>query len=243
MLLINSFGTIIRKIVGKYLINKNSPNSRFKFFDIGFHGDPYLLQLVNLILHTNCDLFVETGTNVGSTLAYVAKQFPNIQCFSCEPDQVAFSYAEQNTIQYKNVNLFNETSSKFLARLEHDYSNIFELNVLFWLDAHGYGFKWPLLDEVEFITHNFKAAYMLIDDFKVPGMDCFGYDRYEDQECSLDYIKPALNRAKGYSMYFPHYTDNNSLHHSLRGWGLIEFGHVTPLKLPEILNKKVRLQE
>lgn len=234
------FSNGVQKVFGKmkYSSQGSNLNTRFQFFEVGFHGDFYLLQLVNLIF-CNSSAFVETGTNVGSTLAYVARTFPTIQCFSCEPDQNAYLRAKQNSIQYKNIKLFNETSEQFFVRIDNEYPNLFDLDVLFWLDAHGYGFKWPLLEEVEFITKKFKAAYILIDDFKVPGMDCFGYDKYEDQECSLEYIQPVLNHTK-YTVYYPNYLENRSQHHSLRGWGLIEFGHTVPLNLPEILNAKVR---
>jgi hypothetical protein len=113
-------------------------------------------------------------------------------------------------------------------------------NVLFWLDAHGYGFKWPLREEVSFITGHFQTAYVLIDDFKVPGLDCFGYDLYDGQECSFDYIRDALDESIEYSLYYPSYTERTSRHHPLRGWGLIEFGHEAALELPTTLRDKVR---
>ena len=65
--------------------------------------------------------------------------------------------------------------------------HIFRQNVLFWLDAHGYGFKWPLKDEVRFIAEKFKHAYILIDDFKVPGLGCFGFDEYGTDALAMMY--------------------------------------------------------
>jgi hypothetical protein len=213
---------------------------RFSFYEIGFHGDRYLLQLVDLILE-NCGYFIETGTNVGSTLAYVARTYPHIECLSCEPDFQAFQYAVKNTTGLSNVSIYNETSQVFLKRIAQHHTYLLAGNVSFWLDAHGYGFKWPLRDELAFITTTFNAAYVLIDDFKVPGLDCFSYDEYQDQECSFDYIQDVLNPQFEYSLYYPTYRERTSRHHLLRGWGLIEFGHDGALKLSDSLGSEVRI--
>jgi len=112
--------------------------------------------------------------------------------------------------------------------------------VLYWLDAHGYGFKWPLREEIATLTGNCAKAFVLIDDFLVPGLDCFGYDRYENQICSFEYIADSMDRKHQYRVYFPHYTERTSKHHPLRGWVLIEFGHFSPIDLPPKLVGKVR---
>lgn len=207
------------------------------FFNVGFHGDQYLLDLVDVIIE-RCDFFIETGTDVGSTLAYVASTYPDIQCISCEPNADAFKRALQNTGGYKNVTLYNETSQDFLKRLGK-FSSV-DSEVLFWLDAHGFGFKWPLKEELDFITTFFERAYILIDDFKVPGLDCFGYDEYQGQICSFDYVKDALNASLNYRLYYPRYTDRTSQFHPLRGWGLIEFGHAKEVNFPNELLDKIR---
>jgi len=212
---------------------------RFDFYEVGFHGDEYLLQFVDVIIR-DCDCFIETGTNVGSTLAYMARNYARLECLSCEPDEDAYRLALDHTSRLSNVSVYNETSQEFLIRLDREYSHFFNKNVLFWLDSHGYGFKWPLREEIAFISSGFKSPYILIDDFKVPGSDCFGYDAYEGQECSLDYIQGALKPRPDYSLYYPLYTEKTSRHHPLKGWGLIGFGHENGLKLPDALKGKIR---
>ena len=88
------------------------------------------------------------------------------------------------------------------------------------MDAHDYGFEWPLKYEVEFITSNFKEYFIIIDDFKVPHCTLFGYDSYNEQECSYDFIKDSI-KEQSYRLIYPGYTDKTSKHHPLRGWGLI----------------------
>lgn len=217
---------------------KSSGEGRFHFFDTGFHGDRYLLELVELLL-ARCALFVETGTNVGSTLAYVANRHPHIRCFSCEPDRKAYQHARKNIAGFHNVSLFNETSQRFLRRLLAE-KEAPEDEVFFWLDAHGYGFQWPLREEINIITSSWQRAYIFIDDFLVPGLDCFAYEKYEEQICSFDYIKGSLNGVHNYRLYYPAYTERTSKHHPLVGWGLIEFGHPAELLLPEHLALRTR---
>lgn len=194
-----------------------------QFIDVGFHGDKYLLGLAGQ-LAAKSKVFVETGSNVGSTLAYVAKNNPQIRCLSCEPDPAAFAEANKHAGKYGNVSLFRGTSQQFINYLSERGAEIFTEPSFFWLDAHSYGFEWPLKAELEFITQNFKSGFILIDDFKVPGRDHFGYDQYGEQICSFDYVKGALNSKFQYQLYYPTYDDRTSRHHPLRGWGLIIFG-------------------
>lgn len=208
-----------------------------QFIDVGFHGDEYLLSLVDH-LAGQCRVFVETGSNVGSTLAYVARTYPDLRCLSCEPERSAFEQAREHTSQYGNVFLFSGRSQEFIHYLVDHESTIFSQPCLFWLDAHGYGFEWPLKNELEFITSCIGSAYILIDDFKVPGRDDFKYDIYQDQICSYDFVKGALNPSRTYQLYYPTYKDKTSKHHPLCGWGLLVIGH-NDFQIPEQLAGKM----
>lgn len=208
-----------------------------QFIDVGFHGDEYLLSLVDH-LAGQCKVFVETGSNVGSTLAYVARTYPDLRCLSCEPDRSSFEQAKANASKYGNVFLFNGMSQGFIKHLIEHEAGIFSQSCFFWLDAHGYGFEWPLKNELEFITSRFGSAYILIDDFKVPGRDDFKYDIYQDQICSYDFVKGALNPSKAYQLYYPTYKEKTSKHHPLCGWGLLVCGH-DDFQIPEQLAGKM----
>ena len=207
------------------------------FYDVGFHGDEYLQKLANH-LATSSKVFIETGANVGSTLAYVAKNHPKLRCLSCEPDPEVFVAANANAGKYQNISLFKGTSQEFIKNLKKNESWVFSEKCFFWLDAHGYGFEWPLEVELEFITHQFPSAYILIDDFKVPGREQFGYDVYQEQICSYDHVKNSLNPKKSYRLYYPKYEDKTSSHHPLRGWGLLVFGR-DDFQIPAQLAEKM----
>jgi hypothetical protein len=186
----------------------------------GFHGDRYLLDLVNYLLG-KVSVFIETGTNVAATLEYVAKRYPDTKCFSCEPAKRPFQLAKKYTKNLSNVILTNESSQQFFARIEKD---LCAKPTLFWLDAHGRGFKWPLLEEVRFITNNFTKGLVLIDDFKVPHIKKFKFDKHEGQVCSFAYIKNSINSKLKFDLYYPNYRERTSTFHDLTGWGLLLFG-------------------
>ena len=192
---------------------------------IGFHGDQYLLAIVDH-LAASADVFVETGTNTGITLSYFARRFPHITCLSCEIDtDRAVPLARERTRDLDNVRIFAEPSQSFLQRLTREHSELFARRGLFWLDAHGIGFEWPLRDEVRFIFERVTGGSILIDDFLVPGYETvFQHDRYDGQACSFEYIRSAIPADAAYRLYYPDYTERTSTHHPLCGWGLMQFG-------------------
>jgi hypothetical protein len=209
------------------------------FCEIGFHGDRHLLELVRHCLST-AGQFIETGANVGSTLAYVAREFPKKTIYSCEPDPNAFDAARANLSGYPNATLFHLPSPAIFHTLfKHDPKAVTR-DTVFWLDAHCYGFQWPLRDEIDCITRHFERCYIFIDDFKVPGIECFKYFIDEGRECSFESIQGSLKPGHHYRVYYPNYRDKTSTHHPLCGWGMIEYGHSVPLPLPAALKEKIR---
>ena len=209
-----------------------SNNRNYQLNPLGFHGDEYLIKLVSYLATEKTEYFVETGTNVGSTLKYFAKEFSEIKCHSCEPDYLSFHVALENVSKSHNVNLNQTDSIKFLTTLLSTIHNDLA-TTLFWLDAHGYGFDWPLQEEVEFILENIKNCVILIDDFKVPGQPQFGYDSYNGQECTLEYIKPSIKNSPDIRLYYPNYQNKTSTFHPLRGWCAITKGEFCKIDLSQ----------
>lgn len=226
--------SFIKKIVQKF---KKAPTPRFTFVNVGFHGDNYLLKVVDFLAKLPSKNFIETGSNVGSTLAYTAQKHPQLTCLSCEPDPEAFQLASGHTKASNNVVLYNELSQDFLKTLKEKHSNTFAEKSIFWLDAHGYGFDWPLKEEVNFIMSNYTDYLILIDDFLVPNADHFLYDVYKEHICSFDYIKEAIPNDAKYSLYYPNYKEKTSEHHPLKGWCLISS---TPVDFPKDIQTYIK---
>lgn len=182
-----------------------------------FRGDTYLLQTVNRVMRQDTRLFVETGSFYGITTAYMAKAYPDIQVASCEIHPDHYKYACEETSTLPNCLVVNQDSEQFLMSIVDDWH---DKPAVFWLDAHGYGFPWPLLREIEIISQRWKSAYMFVDDFLVPGRPWFEYDEYNGQQCSYAYIKDALG-DRPHQLWYPCYKP--PVGWRIRGWCLLTF--------------------
>lgn len=193
----------------------------------GFRGDQILLKTVDTIIHqAGIQVFIETGSFYGVTTRHMAESYPGIACYSCEPDTFRYKQATLATSEFSNCVLTNEESPELLERLAQ--KELIHQPTLFWLDAHGYGFDWPLRRELELIVQHWDTPYILIDDFEVPGCEEFGYDTYDSQSCSYDYIADSINLRANTHIWYPTY-DPQTVHWPARGWCLITFDSVLNL--------------
>ena len=199
------------------------------FCPTGFHGDTKLMQVVDS-LAAQCQYFVETGTEAGSTVAYVARMYPHLSCFTCEADPGTTTTALMNLQNHENVELEQALSQEWMLRLPTDEPT------LFWLDAHSHGFGCPLGAEVNIALEKWVGGYILIDDFQVPGRGDFGFDwyvgEYGEYKLTLDTIleglpEPLKSRIK--SIHFPNYQPPRI---AARGWILIQFGNIQNYEVP-----------
>ena len=200
--------------------------------DVGFHGDRHLLRLVDWLAKQS-QAFIETGANVGSTARYVASRFAPLPVYSCESDASAFAAARNHLAPHPHARVEHARSPDFLYRLHERHPELLDQQNLYWLDAHGYGFRWPLVDEVAFLTSRLERALVLIDDFRVSGRPEFQYDQYDGQVCAIETIRDALHPGRSYTLVVPTYSEHTSPHHPLVGVGLIQFG--SDLELPDTL--------
>jgi hypothetical protein len=203
------------------------PSRELELSPLGFHGDAHLLALVSELM-ARAAAFVETGTEVGSTARWVAATWPKLPVYSCELNREVFNLAHSATVGLSNVRLYNLASDEFLPRLYGEHPELAERPVLFWLDAHGVGFKWPLRFEVQFITSHQKSGAILIDDFEVPGQPQFRFDSYDGQVCNFEHIEPSLSRERSYRLVYPQYAEQTSPFHPLVGYAAILFGEQMP---------------
>ena len=108
-------------------------------FDVGFHGDRHLLEFTAPLL-AQAEYFIETGANVGSTLRYVARHFPHLRLYSCEPDAAAHAEAQRQVADCPNVSLRQALSPAFLYALHDELPQLAQARSFYWLDAHSYGY-------------------------------------------------------------------------------------------------------
>ena len=205
------------------------------FGDKAFHGDEYLLRLIDYLMH-RCNYFIETGTHRGDSFAYIVYNYPNCYAIGCEPNYEYLTEAIKKVNNKRNYYIDNRISQDFLPSL--DIIRFQNEPVLFWLDAHGHGFAWPLAFEVEFITTNFNKAFILIDDFQVPEKPQFGYDNSTGNICSYETIKKYIKN--NYQVYYPNYNELTPKTMGLVGWGLLVKDWEIPEELRDIIKDGIQ---
>lgn len=226
------FFNIKTKNMYKLISNQYTPNGISPF-----NSDPAIAKEIDrLIKIFNVKNIIETGTSGGATSKYLAAYYPELQIYTSEIHEPTYLCAKSyfnNTIlpnddyytltieePVKNINLLLGSSDKVLKELLPKISGV----SLFYLDAHWNDY-WPLHDELIIISQNFKNnCIIVIDDFKVPNRP-FGYDCYKNEACSLEYIKPIMD--KYFDKYIYYYNDN----HGRLPWGARGKIYIIPQKL------------
>jgi hypothetical protein len=99
------------------------------------------------------------------------------------------------------ITLVNADSRALLRLLAAD-ENLKSAFPFIYLDAHWYN-DLPLDEEIELIAGTWDRFVVMIDDFKVPGDEGYGYDDYgPGKVLSLDYINPRIRQHR-LAVFFP----------------------------------------
>lgn len=201
---------------------------RFHIFrQVGFHGDKKLMEVID-VLSNHIQVFVETGTESGSTIAYMDRMYPHLQCYTCEIDDKTYNQTvEKLKDNHPNIHFHHRHSVRFLQDLA------IQGFPLFWLDAHSHGYGGSsLTEEIETIMELWDQGYIMIDDFKVPHDNRFGYDRYKDVgDLEWSLIEPVVRGIDTDGPVYPHYEPEKIS----RGWILFAFGKARLPELPDFV--------
>ena len=157
-------------------------------FHLPFNGDSFIANnFLKLKQRFNVENIVETGTYEGNTAIFLARNFKNV--FTIECNEEIIKKANDN-IKNANVNV-NLIFGKSEEVLELVLSKI-DNNTIFYLDAHWYG-HCPLKNELNSIKKFNLKPVIAIHDFYVPGSKNLGYDVYNNQSFTYEWIKEDLD--------------------------------------------------
>lgn len=126
-----------------------------------WHDDPSFEAVVrHVIENVKPDRWVETGSHLGWSSAWVAENYPGLSVHTVEVDPVFYAKARDNLEPYPQVKTNFGSSPDFLRSI---FSTLNEGVSVFWLDAHWWP-PVPLRDECKIIS-SLNRYVCLIDDF------------------------------------------------------------------------------
>lgn len=151
----------------------------------------------------NIKAVIETGTCLAGTAIFLGQNFDRV--FTIEINKAWLKMAI-NRIESAGV---SDKIKAFLGSSEKVLDDIIQLyslgnDTIIFADSHWGGYC-PLLDELRVIAKNKIRPVIIIHDFQVEGEPALGYDSYNGQPFTFEWIKPRLDEiygADGYDYYY-----------------------------------------
>jgi len=176
----------------------------------GFEGDEFVgVELKKLIDKFNVELVIELGSYRGYTarrLAEMAKEVITVEI-------VENSYKEviKNISDVPNLSAIHSSSVDALPILLDGNK---EKSILLFIDSHWEQYC-PLLEELEIIAKSGVKPVLAIHDWKVPNRPELGYDSYNGQDFTFEWIKSRVDAIYGEGNYNYHF--NGESEGAMRG--------------------------
>lgn len=137
----------------------------------------YALEIDYLVHKYDVDAIIETGTHMGDTTEYLAKQYPHLRIITCDVNDGYLAVARNRLSGRTNVSVLNESGEQVVR----DYGSQYHCP-LFYLDAHWEEY-WPLRDELSSI----KRGVVSVADCKIHD-ERYSYDTYNDQCADFTWV-------------------------------------------------------
>lgn len=178
--------------------------------DAPFNGQIQRERMIQDLIHrVDFEGVVETGTFRGRTTRALAELFPTVQVHTAEAFPRFYFFAQSRLRSICNVRMHLGDSADVLRHLA-ECSVVPKERVLFYLDAHSSALpgvadsadELPLDRELLEIVSNWSDVVVLIDDFKVPDDDGYGYDVYRGRAIDLQFVEAVVGTSR-FDCYFP----------------------------------------
>jgi hypothetical protein len=164
----------------------------------GFEGDFYIgEEIKKLVQKFQINTIIETGTFLGGTTKKLAELAEKV--YTIEVDTENIPEAKEFLKDCYNTTVIEGSSPEVvrdLLKLDHG-------NLLFFLDAHSHIYT-PLLDELAVIAEANIKPVITIHDWKVPNQPDLGYDSYNGQDYTFEWIQLSIEAIYGddYAYYY-----------------------------------------
>jgi len=167
------------------------------------NGDSFITnEMIRLKEIFGLKVAIETGTCFGSTSIWMAKHFPLVLTIESNQQYQDIAKERAKNDSIGNIVFYLGLSESTLPHILEKYS--VGNDALFLLDAH-WGNQCPLLDELKAIAAHGIKPCIVIHDMKNPRDAKFGFDTYNGQEFTFEWVKPYLDKIygeDGYDWYF-----------------------------------------
>ena len=189
----------IRKTVGgmiEYLRHRDRKQSWGGPFNNQVQRQQIFLDLIHGIPFA---AIVETGTFRGTTTAYL-QESSGLPIYTVEIQPRKYGFALARFLRNSKVHLHQGDSRAFLRGLAAQGLDV-QAPPFFYLDAH-WTEDLPLREEIDIVFGDWPRAVVMIDDFRVPGDDGYGYDDYGEGKVLESAYLDTLGRDD-LKRYFP----------------------------------------
>lgn len=170
----------------------------------GFEGDMFVKKKFEYFRDKfKIETVIETGTYLGGTTKVLSKMFHRV--FTVELTDEMFEKSCKYLEGITNIGSIQGSSDKVLDSLL-DEPELQSEPLLFFLDAHWTN-ACPLLGELKAIADHKIKPVIIIHDWKVPDRPDLGFDSYNGQDFTYDWIEKSLIAIYGKDGFKYEYND------------------------------------
>jgi len=152
----------------------------------------------------NLKVAIETGTCLGYTTEFLSKIYEEVRTVEIVEDYLTI--ATTNRLDdCSNVKCYLGSSNKFMPKLLRGLGN----DTFIFLDSHWQDYC-PLKEELQAIADSGIEPVIAIHDFFVPNNDNLGYDSYNGQPFTFEWLKEDINAIYGEDNYNYYYNNEST---------------------------------
>ena len=155
-----------------------------------FNHDKYISHTILTLRDLfKIDTIIETGTFLGETTAFQSENFKNVYSIEVLKENYQIASDKLNSLNLK-ANLYLGKSEELLKSIILE--NKITSKSIFFLDAHWY--ECPLKQELDIIAECNIKPIIAIHDFVVPNSKTLGFDNYNNQPFTYEWLKPNFDK-------------------------------------------------
>lgn len=155
----------------------------------GLMDTVFQTRMKEIIHEYKIKVVVETGTDNGLSAVELSKMADLVFSVDVDLERIALAHKNIATAGRNNIVLVAGNSPSVLSALKY----LLPEETLYFLDAHHWAMSyWPLRDEILAIPSG--EGVIVLHDIQVPGHPELGFDTYNGQHFTYEYVKDVLTQ-------------------------------------------------